>query len=131
VNRKQEPKAGSAPSPCDGAPREENGPCIEYLQRAVAQLLMKNEKMRFELFAVRRKIASIETAVFGAGSHDLRMGLPSFLLSALSDLCSEEKPGDQQPAARRTMADKMMAIRRNGRPIGWIRQANDSVDRGR
>jgi hypothetical protein len=131
VNRKEELKPGSAPSPCEGAPREQNGPCIEYLQRAVAQLLMKNEKMRFELFAVRQKIASIETAVFGAGSHNLRTGLPLFLLGALSDLCREEKPGDQHPAARRTVADRMMAIRRNGRPIGWIRQANESVDRGR
>jgi hypothetical protein len=131
VNREEEQKPGRAPSPSDGLPREENALCIEYLQRAVAQLLMKNEKMRFELFAVRQKIASIERAVFGAGSNDLRVGLPSFLLGALTDLCGGGTAGDHHAATMPAAIESRKTVPRNNRPTRWIHQANDSVDRGR
>jgi len=66
---------------------EEGNPCIEYLQRAIARLLMKNEAMRFELLSIGQKIAVIEQTVFGADRCDLRQRLPPGLLGALRDLC--------------------------------------------
>ena len=89
--------------PCDESSPKENGPCIEYLQRAIALLLMKNETMRFELFTVRQRIACIDRTVFGAGSHHLQKRLPSHLLRALRDLCCldarSESRTTQQPAS--------------------------------
>ena len=88
VEEEQEPKAIAPP----GKPLsdEENTPCIEYLQRAIVRLLMKNESMRFELLAVRQKVVSIEQTVFGSGGHELQKGLPAHLLQSLRDLCHRE-----------------------------------------
>jgi hypothetical protein len=110
---------------------DENGPCIEYLQRAVAQLLMKNEKMRFELYAVRRKIASIDRTVFGTGSNDLQKVLPSTLLGALRDLCFEEAAGEPPGVATRGDTDAGPAFSSNNRPITRLHQSTSSTDRGK
>jgi hypothetical protein len=88
TDRQKKPEPTS--SPCDGPLPPETSPCVEYLQEAVTRLLMKNEAMRFELFAVRQKIAMIDQAVFGAGCDDLQMHLPLYLIGALRDLCRSE-----------------------------------------
>jgi hypothetical protein len=127
----QQGKPSSAQLPRDGLSGEENGPCIEYLQRAVAQLLMKNERMRFELFVVRQKIASIERIVFGAGSHVLEEQVPSLLLGALFDLCGGETVCGQPETAPPANTDAFLGYRSNNRSMRWMHQAENSVDRGK
>lgn len=83
--------------PGDGLSRVENSSCVEYLQRTIARLLMKNEVMRFELFAVRQKIREIDRTVFGANSQDLQVRLPSYLMGALRDLCRCAAAGAEPP----------------------------------
>jgi hypothetical protein len=115
--------------PCDGLPRQENGPGIDYLQRTIAHLLLKNERMRFELFALRQKIAHIDNTVFGAGSDELQERLPSFLVDALGDLCDEETAGAQHRAAMQAAAENGMTARTNIRSIRRMHQTRDSIDR--
>jgi hypothetical protein len=86
VNRDEHEEPDQS-TPRNGSPRPENAPCIEYLQRAIAGLLMKNETMRFELFTVRQRIERIDRTVFGADCHNIQKRLPPHLLSALRDLC--------------------------------------------
>lgn len=131
MNAKKERKPGRTQTPCDGLYEEENGPCIEYLQRAVAQLLIKNEKMRFELYAVRQKIALIDETVFGAGSPVLQGLLPSALLGALRDLCCEEVTGGCYGAAIQTGTDSSLAFPGSNRPITRPHQTISSTDRGK
>lgn len=72
--------------------------CIDFLQREISRLLMKNETLRFELIAVRRKIEWIERIVFGPGSRSLQKQLPLHLLRNLRDLCcfrAENRPPAQ------------------------------------
>lgn len=71
----------------DESSGHENSSCVEYPQRAIAILLMKNEAMRFELFAVRQRVERIDQAVFGAGCHNVQKQLPAHLLGILRDLC--------------------------------------------
>ncbi len=100
LNEEGNHRSGSGARPADDAPREENGPSIEYLQRAIARLLMKNEKMRFELFALRQRISVIDRAVFGLGSRRLRKQLPPHLLGVLCDLCRGQAADPEPPALR-------------------------------
>ncbi len=81
--------------PTNGQPLEENKSSIEYLQRAIACLLHKNETIRFELFAIRKKIGRIDRALFGAGSQELRSQIPSHVISMLSELCGSQGAGDR------------------------------------
>jgi len=60
---------------------------IECLQWTIGHLVMKNQAIRFELFAAHQKIARIEQALFGAESQDLQRLLPLNLLLVLRDLC--------------------------------------------
>jgi hypothetical protein len=114
--------------PCDGVTGEENGPCIEYLQRAVV-LLLKNERMRFELFVVRNKIACIERAVFGAGSHGLRDRLPSLFVGTLRDLCCGETASDQHGSAPPATGNDVTSFQNDSQSIVWMQQMKGSADR--
>lgn len=124
-------KPSRAQSPCDGVALNENGPCIEFLQRTIAQLLMKNEKIRFELFVVREKIASIDRTVFGAGSRDLQKVLPATLLKDLRDLCCEEAGSSQHETAMLAATDSLMSFPSAKRPILRMHQTNGLPDRGK
>jgi len=102
VNTEEEPNRRAIEPPRDGPPLEEQSPCVEYLQRAIARLLMRNETMRFELLALHHRIAHIEQTLFGAGSEPLRKRLPPHLLGALRDLCRCQTSGpaaDMEPAS--------------------------------
>jgi len=75
-----------APATCQHDPQ----PCIEYLQRTVVHLLLKNQTLRFELLATRHRIDCIKQTLFGTESGDLQKLLPCGLLSALRELCRNE-----------------------------------------
>jgi hypothetical protein len=83
-------KPGLSSSPCEGPVPAEADPSIEYLQEAIARLLMKNEAMRIELFTIRQKIATIERIVSGAGCEEPGTHLPPCLIVSLRDLCRSE-----------------------------------------
>lgn len=85
-------------APEDELSWQEKSPSIDYLQRAIALLLMKNETMRFELFTVRQRIERIERAVFGADAQNLRKRIPPQLLGVLRDLCCGDSGGERGAA---------------------------------
>lgn len=98
--------------PAEHAAGDERNPCIEYLQRAIAHLLMKNERMRFELFAIRQKISAVDRTLFAPGSRELKQQLPLHLLAVLRDLCRCEAAERETPGARGAdSADNVLRIR--------------------
>jgi hypothetical protein len=76
--------------PASRPPSERQESILDYLQSAIARLLMKNETMRFELFVIREKIARIDRALFSADARELRGQTPPHLLSLFRDLCGPE-----------------------------------------
>ena len=86
-----DPGASSLDDLCSG----QNAARVEYLQRAVDRLLMKNETLQFELTALRERAARIERVVFDAGTQQLRNRLPNHLLQLLRDLCRHNEARDQ------------------------------------
>jgi len=96
--------------PCDGSLPEASSPCIEYLQREIARLLMKNETMRFELFRLRQRVGRIERIVSCPGFHDLQCRLPAHLLNALRDLCRRET-ALENPTERKPASDNVISFR--------------------
>jgi hypothetical protein len=83
----------------NGQPHDESKSRIEYLQREIGRLLLKNETMRFELFAIRNKIARIDRTLFDDGSQELLRQTPLHLISILRELCN---PQDTVNKSRRT-----------------------------
>jgi hypothetical protein len=102
MNEQRNHKADAGALHPERSPREENSPRIEYLQRAIVGLLMKNETLQFELIAIRQKIAIVHRTVFGVRSHELNMQFPPHVLGVLRDLCSCEVANRETPGSRGT-----------------------------
>lgn len=79
---------------------QDNSPCIEELQHAIVDLLLRNETLRFELFSMREKLTHARRTVFGVGRNEPRNELSPHLLDALRDLCLSEtfRGEDSTPA---------------------------------
>lgn len=104
TNSSDDPTTGRHDSrrPSDGAP-------IEYLQREIGRLLMKNETLRFEVVALRRKIERIEETVFGPGGRSLQRQMSPHLLRGLRDLCSNFPDG--KSSAAQPAPDNLLSFR--------------------
>jgi hypothetical protein len=66
---------------------EPNRTCVEYLQREIVHLLMRNQTIRFELLAAYRRIDCIEEILFGGEARNLEPPISPTAALILRELC--------------------------------------------
>jgi len=70
---------------------------VKYLQAVVARLLIKNQRIRFELHAAAQKIEQIKKLLFELRDHPVNRSVDLEFLLLLRDLCWASESPEPEP----------------------------------